>query len=779
MSLYMSYNLRKLFDVLEDGSIEYELILGTAFFSKENMIISMKRRRISQRRQDKSRLDYYFSDKNELIAVVQEDVPVFAKKEVAVDSNETVMVPACMNVLLHEVSSEIPMYYDGNTKNSKLTGVAGILGKTEEPVILIHKKEMRENRKFKIKKGELVGRVSTTIEIEPEDNERGETWTMEKLKDTTDIGESVRTDEKEMVYQMLMKNQLVLSKNDFDIGKAKVSPHTIELTSKSPIWQKPRRFAEPVNIEIERQCEELLALDIIEHSESQFSSPIVPVRKKDGGLRMCIDYRKLNSITKTEKFPMPNLSELVYRAGNIQYFTKLDLTKGYYHIALDDNSKQYTAFSTPHNHYQFKTLSFGLKNSGIAFQRCMQQILSEFGFENVLVYIDDILIMSNTFEEHLNLVKKVLTTLANNGIKVKLSKCEFFKKEVNFLGHVLNNKGIRKDPEFVKKIIDYPKPTNITELRQFLGLANFQRKFVKNCSTIAKPLTELTGGPKKKILSWTESMNNAFEQLKSKLAEEITLTFPNYSPDAEKLQLFVDASGVGAGACLSQYQDNQHKVIAYSSMTFTDTQRRYSTIERELLAIRWGVKSFRSFLFGVTFELYTDHKPLLYLHNMQQENSKFMRTINDLSDYDFVIKYRPGSENEAADAMSRIVPKIAGSEDELVNQYKLPKGFQVIKEVRGGGDSLFESVVICFEALREDGVEKALTIDQAILRKEAVEEVMENPGRYNIKLTKEVKRRWAAMRHPGQLPTEEVMLAMCTLYGIEIWLHYGMVSPVV
>ena len=184
---------------------------------------------------------------------------------------------------------------------------------------------------------------------------------------------------------------------------------------------------------------------------------------------------------------MPNLSDSIYAAHNKQYFTKLDLVKGYYQVPLDKDSRQYTAFSTSHNHYQFKVLSFGLRNSGIAFQKTMQEILSDYCFKNIIVYIDDILIMTETFEQHIDLVSKVLTTLMNNGIKVKINKCELFKKEVSFLGHIISNKGIQKAPEYIEKIQQYPKPTTVTELRQFLGLVNFQHKFVDNCSLIAKP----------------------------------------------------------------------------------------------------------------------------------------------------------------------------------------------------------------------------------------------------------------------------------------------------
>jgi hypothetical protein len=220
-----------------------------------------------------------------------------------------------------------------------------------------------------------------------------------------------------------------------------------------------------------------------------------------------------------EKFPMPNLSDCIYGARNAKYFTKLDLVKGYYQVPLDPASRQYTAFSTPNNHYQFKTLSFGLRNSGIAFQKNMQNILSAYSTNNTLIYIDDILIISQSFDEHLELVSKILHTLYSNGIKIKVSKSEFFVSEVTFLGHVIDRQGIRKSPEFMQKVKEYPRPGTVTQLRQFLGLVNFQRKFINKCSVIAKPLSELTGGPKRQKLVWSPDMLSAFEQLKAEIVK--------------------------------------------------------------------------------------------------------------------------------------------------------------------------------------------------------------------------------------------------------------------
>ena len=314
-------------------------------------------------------------------------------------------------------------------------------------------------------------------------------------------------------------------------------------------------------------------LDIIEPSSSA-----VP-------LRLCVNYRKLNLVTKPDRYPVPNLVNSVYSLHGVRYFTSLDLVRGYYQLPLSPESLELTAFATSEGLYQFKRLPFGLRSAPACFQRAMQDVTKELPRDRVIVYIDDLLIMSSSFEEHLRLVSHVLSTLKSYGLKVKPEKCSWFKDEVDYLGHLV---GVRKSPQFVAKVRDFPKPSTMGELRSFLGLANFQRKFVANFSSIQKPLSEKTTGRKSKLLHWSAEMNEAFETIKEKIAEDVCLSFPDYGPDSEPLQLFVDASGYGAGACLTQLQQNEQRIIAYSSTTFSKAERGYSTIERELAGLRWA-----------------------------------------------------------------------------------------------------------------------------------------------------------------------------------------------
>ena len=281
----------------------------------------------------------------------------------------------------------------------------------------------------------------------------------------------------------------------------------MELYEDEPIRQKPRRLPEPVTEAVEKQCRELHMADIIEPSKSPWSAPIVPIRKKDGSIRLCVDYRQLNQITKPDRFPMPNVTDVIASLGGVQYFTSLDLVRGYYQMPIEENSKEYTAFSTPRSHWQFKRLPFGLKNSPAAFQREMQSILKEFPWKKVLVYIDDILVMEQTWEKHLDLLDKVLTTLGKRGVKIKLSKCQFAKPQIQFLGHLVSRDGISKPPEYIKAIAEYKLPTTTSEMRKFLGLVGFQRKFIPRCAEIAKPLSAETAGNKNDKITWTQEMS--------------------------------------------------------------------------------------------------------------------------------------------------------------------------------------------------------------------------------------------------------------------------------
>lgn len=756
--------------VINQENMKYQLILGIDYLKQNRITLDLGNNKIAMNLGVGSNISATVIN-NQIIDIEYQNIPIYASKNAK--------IPKCQNMRIPINFGDIPLfadenyYIEGKIKNNYLRMYEGIVSGKESEVIIENSNCKKVN---KIKSGEIIGTISTLKTIEDEDSETSK-WTMKEIKEQIKIKHDEISDhDRNKIYDMLMSVSEALSTGDADIGKADVQPHHIELTDYTPIWQKPRNFPDPVNNEIENQCQELLSNDIIEYSNSNYSSPVVPVRKSDGSLRLCIDYRKINSITKTEKFPMPNVANCIYQAHNIKFFTTLDLVRGYYQIPLDENSKQYTAFSTNKNHFQFNRLPFGLKNSGIAFQKTMQHILQPLSSNKVIIYIDDILIMSETIEEHLKLVQKVLNTLAKYYIKIKVKKCEFFKPSVTFLGHILSSEGISKCPEYTNKVANFPRPTNVTELRRFLGLINFQRKFIQNCSSIAKPLSKLTGLPKKTVIQWDDEMSKAFEMLKMEVTKEITLAYPNYDDKINKLELYVDASNVGAGACLTQKQNGQFKTIGYCSMTFSDTQKNYSTIERELAAIKWGCEIFRPFIFGIQFILFTDHKPLIYMNNMAPHNSRINRTIQELAEYDFEIKYHPGTLNVAADALSRLPVTENLSKPEEVKE-DLPKELRVYKKVDGGGNSMFESILICLKDSEDENPNIPKDIDQ--MRQEVINELIKYPTKYKLVNNKYERNKLKTMLNNNQLPAENALLAASYLYNIEIRVYHNTKIPVV
>ena len=367
--------------------------------------------------------------------------------------------------------------------------------------------------------------------------------------------------QKQKALDLCWKHRNTISRDGTDIGVSKLPPFKLDLSDNTPIYQKPRHFPPPVTEEIEKQCLDLYRLDLIEESNSPWNSPIVPVRKPDGTLRICIDYRKVNDKTIKNRFPMKLISDCVYNMHGMQYFCKMDLVKGYYQMPIEPDSRPITAFSTSSKHYQFKALSFGLANAPAAFQKAMNVELKDHPKENVTNFMDDIVVMNKTFEENIDRLDKVLETLGKCKVKVNAKKCQWFHNEIEFLGHKITKDGIKKSEEYVGKIRNFPKPVTVQNLKAFLGLIQFQRKFIKNCAELTKPLDLWTSQHKKRKIIWSENMNKSFETLKEKAAEDLTLAYPDYSSKANKLEVYTDASGTGMGGALIQKQYMVKKLI--------------------------------------------------------------------------------------------------------------------------------------------------------------------------------------------------------------------------
>lgn len=469
--------------------------------------------------------------------------------------------------------------------------------------------------------------------------------------------------QKEQFDHLIQKHIDAFCTDDNDLGYTTLIKHPIKLTDDASVRVPHRRIPPHQIDEVKQHIRKLLDQDIIRKSNSPFASAVVIVRKKDKSLRLCVDYRELNKKTIKDAYPLPRIEETLDVLHGAKYFSSIDLAQGYHQVAMSEDAIEKTAFRVGTGGlYEYLRMPFGLCNSPATFQRLMEACFSEENFEILLLYLDDILVFSKTVEEHLQRLDVVFSKLKSHGLKMKPSKCSFFNKSVRYLGHIVSTEGIATDPEKTQTIKSWPKPTSEKELRSFLGLAGYYRRFVKDFSKIAKPLHGITTSKEKarkrnKVQSfeelWTPECDSAFELLKEKLVSSPILGYPDFK---KPFILETDASLSGLGAILSQEQEHGHVVIAYASRTLRPTERNmenYSSMKLELLALKWAVtEKFREYLLGSNFIVYTDNNPLSYLQTAKLGATE-MRWASQLAQFNFEVKFRSGKVNRNADALSR------------------------------------------------------------------------------------------------------------------------------
>ena len=440
-------------------------------------------------------------------------------------------------------------------------------------------------------------------------------------------------------------------------GRTEMVEHRITLKDQQPVRQPCYRVPERLLPVLKEELDKMMELGVIEPSSSEWSSPIILVPKKDGTLRFCLDFRKVNAQAKFDPYPMPRVDDLVERLGKAKFLTTLDLCKGYWQVPLAEDSKELTAFRTPFGHFQFTVLPFGLHGAPATFQRLMDRLLR--GTEGfAAAYLDDICIYSSTWEEHLQHVQHVLSLVKEAGLTIHPQKCTLAREETAYLGYVLGRGVIRPQVGKVEAIKTAERPTTKKQVRSFLGLVGWYRRFIPNFSQRAVPLTELTRKSQPNKVVWTEECEEAFQGLKDSLCKEPVLL----SPDFEKtFTVQTDASERGLGAVLLQGADGQLKPVAYISRKLLPRECNYSTVEKECLAIKWALDSFKYYLLGRKFVLETDHRALSWLGRMKDTNSRITRWFLAVQPFDFDVLYRSGKLNTTADFLSR-VPQGAPSE---------------------------------------------------------------------------------------------------------------------
>ena len=459
---------------------------------------------------------------------------------------------------------------------------------------------------------------------------------------------NLNDEQKRAFFNLLLKHQSVFAKSKYDLGRTDLVEHEIFTGDNRPIKQAARRLPLNKREEAEKQVKEMLENGIIEPSTSPWSSPIVLVKKKDNSTRFCVDYRALNSVTRKDSYPLPRIQDCLDALGGTHWFSSIDLQSGYWQVSMDAHDAPKTAFACSSGLYQFRVLPFGVCNGVPTFQRLMDYVLSGLSWKICLLYLDDVIVFSKTFDEHVQNLDLVLTRLKASGLKASSRKCHFFRPEVHFLGHVVSKNGVSTDESKTQCVRDWPQPRNVKEVRQFMGLCAYYRRFIHQFAKIARPLHQLT--EKNKPFVWTNDCQSAFVELKKLLTTSPVLAYPVVGLP---YVLETDASGESLGSILSQVQDGEERVICYHSRTFTKAERNYCVTRKELLAIVDSVKHFHVYLYGSKCEVRTDHGSLAWLMRFANPEAQLARWLETLSMYDLTIQYRPGRLNNA-DAISRI-----------------------------------------------------------------------------------------------------------------------------
>ncbi|CAF4998130.1 unnamed protein product, partial [Rotaria sp. Silwood1] len=427
------------------------------------------------------------------------------------------------------------------------------------------------------------------------------------------------------------------------LGRTSLVQHHIDTGNTKPIKLHPYRVSPYRKEIISNEITKILNAGIIEPCASPCAAPITLQSKKDGSLRFCIDYRELNSVTVGDVYPIPRIDDTLDQLQNATYFSSMDLHSGFWQIVLDPASRGKTAFISHVGLFRFRVMPFSLTNAPATFQRLMDLVLGDLKWSCALVYLDDIIVYSSSFEDHLHHLDLVLQHIQQS----------------------VSRQGIQPDPDKLRAVQEYPVSTKLKAVRTFLGLTSYYRRFIKNYATIAEPLIELTRNSDLKSFQWTEACHQAFSTLRQRLIEAPIIAYPRFD---QSFILQLDASDVGLSAILAQKlidDDNitREHVIGYASRTLSAAERKYNATERECLAIIYGCNYYRPYLEGTRFTAITDHKALKWLHSTKDLNSRLARWAIQLAAFDIDIQHRPGSENGPPDSLSRYPIDAAVNDD--------------------------------------------------------------------------------------------------------------------
>ena len=454
------------------------------------------------------------------------------------------------------------------------------------------------------------------------------------------------------VNKIVQRNSDIFSAKGEHNGCCSIVPMTIKTTG-PPISLPAYRTPLVKRKLVEEAVADMLAEGVIRPSSSPYASPVTLVPKKDGTTRFCVDYRKLNSVTVRDQYPLPQIQDIFDQIGGSTIFSTLDLKAGYWQLPMEEESIAKTAFRCHMGHYEFLRMPFGLTNAPSVFQRTMDKVLASLIGKCVMVYIDDIVIYSENMDDHLAHIQLVFDCLRKAGLRLKPTKCSFGLPSVKLLGYIVNKDGIAADPEKIQAIQNLAPPTDIKGVRSFLGMTGFYRQCMSNYAAVAEPLETLKR--KHAHFQWGTPQQNAFEQLKGLLTSSSVMAAPKIN---HPYKLYTDACEYAVGAILVQEDEKGvERVIQYISHPLSTTQRKWATIEKEAFAVVYAINKLRPYLYGAKFTVFTDHKPLTSLFTKDMQNTKIQRWGVLLAEYGAQIKYRAGKNNIRADMLSRIPPQ--------------------------------------------------------------------------------------------------------------------------
>ena len=609
-------------------------------------------------------------------------------------------------------------------------------------------------------------------------------WTLDRIRETFKIEEKfLSEDQYDRFLSILFKYREAFQRDDYDCAIGSLGEAKLELKpGATPVSIKPRRLPPDMAEMVNQKALEYLKHDIIEESSGAWSSPVhIVFRRGSAKPRMVVDFRVVNSHLQDVQRYLEGVDDHLMSIGSKKIFSKVDLSMAYHSLAIASPYRDVTSIILQNRLMRYKVLAFGLSVAVQIFELTMGKIFEGFSKEDLAHYLDDFGMFSDETDHHLKLIESFLRVIVMHRLKISPSKCLFFRSSIEFLGIILSTDGVRKSPEYMARIKDYEKPRTSVEMMRFIGLVNFQRNHIPFASDLTKPLTEsICFKNKRKILTWTPEMEQSFEEIKTVLQNDVALALPNFKPDAPPMKLFVDASATALGASLTQPEssgeDAALRIITHSSRTLISAELRYSSLDKELLSLVWGILHHKKYLAGRRFQVYTDCQPIQYLFASKYVCPRMARAYDYVAGFDFEVCYLPGKNNVLGDFLSRLngtspvewQKLLADSLEEASD----PEGFCVAR-VPGGGDSMILSLL---KAMRHLTIIAKETFPSD-LRSQLVQEILEHPDRYGLKGNPERTKIIRSQRGDGVLTSVECLQSCSNLYDVKIEVYFSISQP--